>query len=84
MIAYDTLCMLCSFMWPFGLCYAATMLNTASSSTTDILYGSNWYEFPQQLRSYVPMMLARSQTKIIFTGFGIVGCNLNKFLKVNI
>lgn len=82
MILYDILCLMVSLLWPFGLCFAATMATTASSDITKVIYNTEWYNFPHELRKYLPLMMARSQLQISFIGFGIVGCNLPNFVKV--
>lgn len=83
MIIFDILCVIVSLMWPFGLCYAATMTTTSSLQMAEIIYNANWYNFPHELRKYLPLMIARSQLEISFYGFGIVVCNLKNFVKVS-
>lgn len=82
LIFYDILCLIVSLLWPSGICIAATMATTASLSTAEVIYESDWYTFPMQLRKHLPFMMSRSQLEISFNGYGIIGCDLTKLVKV--
>lgn len=82
LIMYDMMCLFVSLMWPFGLCYASTLVSTASLQISQNIYNMMWYNFPKELRQCLPLMIIRSQHEILFNGFDIVACTLANFLKV--
>lgn len=49
-----------------------------------ISYESLWYEFPPNLKKYLPMIIANAQQPRIFRGLGIIDLNLMTFTKVDI
>lgn len=84
MILYNMLCVSSSLTWPFGLCNAATKMTTSCAEMAETIYNTEWYNFPNELQKYLPLVMARSQQELEFKGFGVVMCDLNKFLRVSV
>lgn len=78
------LCMFVGLTWPFLMCYSATSATRSMTNLGDIVYNSNWYLYPEYLRKYSIMIIARSQRTIYFTGFQMVRCTLEVFQGVRI
>lgn len=85
LILYDILCVILSLFWPFIMCYSATRATYAMSHIADVVYNDlNWPDLPLDIRGYIKLIMARSQGTLYFTGFAIVRCTLETFLKVSI
>lgn len=78
-ILYDTLCIVSSLAWPFLFCYFATFATGRISSIGNVVYSSNWYNFPPNTRKYVTLVIARSQQPLYFSGLGLIRCTLELF-----
>lgn len=66
----------------FYLCFSANFVSNAVESIGEIAYDGNWAEYPLICRKYVLLMILRSQRPVYFTGFKIVSCNLETFVRV--
>lgn len=85
LILYDILCVIVSLTWPFIMCYSATQATYAMSHIADVVYNdSNWPDLPLDVRGYITLLMARSQVTLYFTGFTIVRCTLETFMRVSI
>lgn len=83
-ILYDPLCISSSLMWPYFFCHVATVVTEQITSIGDIVYESNWFDYPAELRKYNIYIIIRSQEPILFTGLKIIKCSKEVFLKVSI
>lgn len=82
-ILYDVLCIVSSLMWPYLFCDYATFATHGIASIKNIIYESNWYDYPPQLRKAIILIIAHSQQPFNFVGFNLIRCNLEIFGKVN-
>lgn len=82
-LLFDVSCMLCALFWPIFLCHFATHTTDRVSSIGDVVYSSNWFEYPAELQKYTILTISRSQQPIYFTGLGLVNCTLEVFGKVS-
>lgn len=78
-IFLDLMYIVCELVWPFIFCHFATMAVTRITSNGDIVYASNWYEYPLEFRKNIISIIARSQEPIQFTGFKLIGGSLEVF-----
>lgn len=83
-LLFEGSCLLCSLFWPILLCYFATHTTDRVASIGDMVFNSNWTEYPTKLQKYTILTIARSQKLIFFTGMGLVNCSLEVFAKVSI
>lgn len=83
-ILYDTLCISSSLMWPYFFCHVATVVTEQITSIGDIVYESNWFDYPAELRKYNIYIIIRSQKPIHFTGLKMIKCSKEIFGKVSI
>lgn len=81
--SYNVLCIFVSFTWTFILCYYATSTTRAMNEIGDTLYNSNWYTYPDEVKKFMIIVIARSQKTIYFTGFKMVRCTLEVFMRVS-
>lgn len=79
---YAVICLSAGLFWPFMICYSATYASSDVNNIGDLVYSSKWYDYPARVRKYVILLVAQSQIPIFFTGFRMIRCNLEVFLKV--
>lgn len=82
-IPYELLSIANVMTWPYLCCRYASFTVDRISSLGDVVYNSNWYEYPIELRKNFVLIISRSQTPIEFTGLGLIYCTLNSFGKVS-
>ncbi|KAJ3620418.1 hypothetical protein MTP99_004366 [Tenebrio molitor] len=64
-------------------CFNAEVLSEASESIGDAVYNSPWYDTSVlEVRKTVTLVIAKSQKKIVFSGFGLVWINLKTFTQI--
>lgn len=71
-------------MWPAIICYFATYSTNRVSTINEAVYDLNWYDYPQDVRKYILLIMAQAQVPIFFSGFKMVHCTLEIFGKVSI
>lgn len=49
---------------------------------SDLAYDARWYKYPPKLRNPVRFMIQNAQRPKLYTGFGVINCNLNAFARV--
>lgn len=60
----------------------ATVATTAIKGIRDVAYSFDWCQYPLDLRKYFILIMSRSQKPLYFTGFGMVRCTLQTYIKV--
>lgn len=75
-------CISIGTMWPFYLCQSGTAATFAIGEIGTTVNNSNWYDYPPKVRKYIILMIAQSQIPICFTGFKIMQCSLEVFMRV--
>lgn len=75
-------CMFASAFWVFIYCLYATRMTTILSMFGTVAFESKWYNYPIELRSYLILMIRRSQKSFYFNGFKIIRCDLETFARV--
>lgn len=75
-------CINCGVIWTYILSYSATFASFAIAGIGNIVYNSNWYDYPLSVRKYVILLIARSQREVQFTGLKLFPCTLAVFMKV--
>lgn len=78
-ILWDTSCILCGLFWPAFISHYASHATDRISSIGDLVYNSNWIEYPPQLRKYAILIIARSQEPVYFWGLNLFRCTLHGF-----
>lgn len=53
------------------------------ASIGDIVYNGNWIQYPLNHRTFVQLVILRSQTAVYFTGFKLFRCTLETFGNVS-
>lgn len=71
-----------SLAWPFPFCYFASKTTERVMSIGDVIYNSNWYEFPRGIAKYPILIMAHAQNPIRFTGYVFFYCNLEIYGQV--
>ncbi|XP_055305885.1 odorant receptor 22c-like [Sitodiplosis mosellana] len=79
---YNVLCIVSSVMWPYFFAHFATKITERVSSIGDVVYDSNWYDYPIEFRRYIVLIIARSHQEVNFTGFNLISCTLAGFGKI--
>lgn len=77
------LCISSFLIWPFLFCYFANLTIEHIGRIDETSYNSNWYEFPNEIKKYLILIIARSQKPIHFNGLGMFHCTLEAFGKVS-
>lgn len=72
-----------SLTFTFVLSYSGNSATLNLHHIGDIVYNSKWYEYPPSLRKNLILIMARSQNFSYFTGYQIIRCTLEVFMKVN-
>lgn len=70
--------------WPAFICAFASYATDQIISTADVVYNSNWREYPLDLQKYFILIIARAQHPFFFNGLTLVHCTLEVFGKVGI
>lgn len=79
---YHVACILCSLFWGSFFCYFGTKATSSALSISNVVFGSNWYMYPQNLRKQIILIIAKSQQPPYFHGLLLVRCTLEDFEKV--
>lgn len=82
-MSWDISCMLCGLLWPWMICYFASIVGERMASIGDMAYESVWYDYSVQLRKNIILIVTRSRKVAHFTGLGLVICTVEVFGKVN-
>lgn len=80
---FDVSCFTSALIWPTFFCFYANDTTDNIASIADVVYGSNWYEWPNELSKYTQLIISRSQVPVYFVGFGLVRCTLEVFASVS-
>lgn len=75
-------CLLCALFFPAMICYFGTFASDRIENVADITYDTNWYEYPEEARKHIILIVARAQEPVFFMGFGVVRATLEVFGKV--
>lgn len=75
-------CLLCALFWPALICYFGTFAKDRIENAADVAYDTNWYEYPEEARKHIILIIARAQEPIFFMGHGVVRATLEVFGKV--
>lgn len=76
-------CVFISITNLFLQCYFGHQSTFLRLSYADILYESNWIEFPDSLKKQLIVMIANAQRPFYYNAFGVANLNLETFIKVN-
>lgn len=66
----------------FIYCYFGKLATESYEKMTDYLVQSNWYEHPNNLQKYLILIIANTQTPVVYHGFNIAVLDLQTFSKV--
>lgn len=72
-----------SLAWPFPFCYFGNKTTERVMGIRDVIYNSNWYEFPRGMAKYPILIMALAQNPIHFTGLGFFYCTLEIYGQVS-
>lgn len=82
-LCYNILCCCVGFSYTFLFCYYATKTSDSLIEIANFIYNNtDWYKYPNDLKKYSILIMARAQCIFYFTGFKIVRCTLQNFMKV--
>lgn len=84
MVFLHIMCAIVSLAWPILYCYFATSITDRVLSIAYSVYDSNWFDYPPKLRRIVILSILRSRKPADFSGFGLIGCNLETLGNVRI
>lgn len=73
-----------SSVWPYLFCFCANYVVDKINTLGNKVYSSNWYDYPHEWQKYIPVIVARSQQTVEFTGFNFIPCSLVTFGKVSV
>lgn len=76
------MCIICSLLWSSAFCYFANLVTDRVSMLSDSVYDLNWFDQPMEMQKYIILMMARSQERVYFSGFGLISCSMEIFGKV--
>lgn len=83
-LLFNLSCIISALFWPAFYSYYASHTTDRIASIGNLVYESNWPEYPPELRKYAVLTIFRSQQPTNFTGLGVIHCTLEAFLKVSI
>ncbi|XP_044261237.1 odorant receptor 85b-like [Tribolium madens] len=63
-------------------CYNCELISEASENVGKAVYDSLWYESESEIRRNLPLVIARAQKKVTFSGYGLVWINMTTFTQV--
>lgn len=66
------------------MCYFATLTTDRVPNIGVAVYDLNWYDYPQNVRKNIVLIIAHSQKPIYFNGLKMFHCTLEIFGKVSI
>lgn len=72
-------CIISALLWPFLFCHFANSATDEIARLGFTAYNSNWYDWPNDIRKYIPLVIIRSREPVYFSGLGIVRCTLQVF-----
>lgn len=75
--------MLTQIIYIYFFCRYADNATHRSLKVTDIVYTSNWYQFPIEYQRFIQIWIQRSQKTYIFDGLGLFACSLPTFMAVS-
>lgn len=84
MFVWHIISIACALVWPALFCYFGSHTSEQVKNLGNIAYESNWYEYPQEIRKHLVMIIARSQAKTLFNGLYFIGCSMEVFGIVSI
>lgn len=64
--------MLIGLFWPLWICRSATLTSNAVSSIDNMIYNSNWINFPIHLQKFGILIVQKTRKPKFFHGFKIV------------
>lgn len=76
---FDMSCIISALLWPFLFCHFANSVTDEITRLGFTVYNSNWYDFPNDLQKYIPLVIIRSREPVYFTGLGLIRCTLKVF-----
>lgn len=82
-LLFNVSCMSAGLFWPFLICSLATSTTESVSSISDMIYDSQWIDYPLELRKLILLMIMRAKKPMYFHGLKIVPCSLSVFLQVS-
>lgn len=57
-------------------CYYSAFVSIRMRQISHFAYSICWYQFPTKFQKNIMMIIRQSNEKFMYTGFGIVNCNL--------
>lgn len=66
----------------FVLCEMADNV-TEQYERTNIYEHSDWYNFPNDIKRFLPIIIHNTQTSVVVKGFGNIDCTREEFKKVS-
>lgn len=84
MIIYHIVAIITSIVWPYSFCSFAASATKRISNVSYTAYDRKCFDLPVKLQKYVILIIGRSKEAVQFTGFGLLDCTLEIFLKVSI
>lgn len=81
-VVYFTMILAIVFFWPYFYCHFATMASDRMSNIGNVVYDSNWYEFPLELQKNCILIMVQAQQNVYITGFELIRCTLLSYQRV--
>lgn len=73
----------CSFLFVFLLCESSERM-AIEFEKIDVYMQWDWYKFPSNVQSILPMIIARTQNPVVFQALGEICSNRETFRKVTL
>lgn len=67
----------------FVYCYFGKCATESFENMADILFESNWIEYPVNIQKYYIPMIQNTQRSLYYDGFGVAVLNLPTFVSVS-
>lgn len=75
-------CIIVSLLVTFPYCYTASIAFERIQSLNASVFNTIWYKLPVKYQHYIKMILMPSQNARELSGYNLINCSLEFFLKV--
>lgn len=65
------------------LFYFGQMLHSNLINLSELIYQSDWYQYPRSVQRFVRLMIMRAQKQFYISAYGILSCHLENFAGVS-
>lgn len=79
----DVMCVFCALMWCLLYCYFGNMASDRLSSIGNVVFATDWYNYPVNWQQIIVLITLRSRVPVYFKGLNVITCTLDVFGKVS-